>query len=103
MEDSYKQQKAINVVTQHIPMLVTFEQNVALMSPISLQEVEMVVISMSKNKASGPDGYTSYFFQTCWSFLANEIHELVEESRQTMNLYLSLNVMFLPLYPKWAI
>lgn len=71
-----------------------------LMRPTSFQEVEMVVMSMKKNKAPSADGYTLKLFQTCWSFLGKEIHELVEESHQTMNLHPRLNATFFTMISK---
>lgn len=70
-------QDHINQILQGIPRLMTEEKNLALMQPISLQEVELVVMGMPKNKAPEPDGFTTDFHQACWSFLGQEIYEIV--------------------------
>lgn len=41
------------------------DQHNSLMRPIYFQEMEMVVMSMPKNKALSANGYTSDLFQTC--------------------------------------
>lgn len=50
-------------INQHIPKLVTRDQNLALLRVIMKAEVEEVIKKMAKNKASGPDRFTSEFFQ----------------------------------------
>lgn len=60
MEDSSGRQLAINTVIQHIPRAINSEKNIALMRPISMSEVEMVVMDMPMNKALGPYGLTIY-------------------------------------------
>jgi len=47
-----------------------------------LEEVEEIVEGMKKNKAHGPDGFTTEFYQASWRFLGQEILEVVEESRR---------------------
>ena len=45
-----------------------------------MDEVETVVNKMAKDKASGPDGFTTNFFHASWNWLKEEIVELVENS-----------------------
>jgi hypothetical protein len=91
---------AINNILQHIPTLVTADQNVALMRPISSEEVEQVVFEMPKNKSPGPDGFTSDFYQACWPIIHRDVWEVVEDSRLHSNVLLALNATFLALVPK---
>ena len=71
----------IEKVTQHIPIIVIAEQNIALMQIISLQEVEIVVNQMSKDTALGSNGFMVKFFHNCWNILKHEVLEVVEEAR----------------------
>jgi hypothetical protein len=73
--------QAINRVTQHIPALITPEQNQALMRPIMQEEVDQEVKEMPLGKSPGPDGFTTDFFHHCWSMIREEVWKLVEESQ----------------------
>lgn len=71
---------AIQRITQHMPHLITRDQNMALMHATALKEVEEIVHKMQKNKSLGPNGFTSEFYQATWKFMGQEILEVVEES-----------------------
>lgn len=68
--EGYNRYGAIWTIMQHIPSLVTTNQNVAVLSPIMLTEVEEVVQALPTNKALGPDGFIAEFFKAGWSFLS---------------------------------
>jgi hypothetical protein len=91
---------AIQKITQHIPQLITREHNLALLREVTLQEVEEVVLHLPKNKAPGPDGFTSEFFKVAWPFIGPDIQEVVEESRRNKKVYPALNATFITLVPK---
>jgi len=90
----------INKIIQHIPNLMSRDQNLALLRKKSKAKVEEVIRNMVRNKAPGPDGFTVKFFQVTWSFLGEDIVKLVEESRCTKIMRLTLNSTFLALTPK---
>ena len=54
--------EAINKITRHVHTLVTQEQNVALLRPFTIEEVDQALQDTPKCKASGPDGFTNDFF-----------------------------------------
>jgi hypothetical protein len=91
---------AICKVTQHIPALITPEQNNALMRPISQEEVDQAIKEMPPGKAPGLDGFTTNFFHHCWSMIREEVWKLVEESRTSGQVLSALNATFLTLIPK---
>jgi len=93
---------ATDLICKEIPRIITEEQNKALMRAATLEEVEEIVKSMSKNKAQGPDGYIVEFYQAGWHFLGQEILEAVEESRMKQKVWPGLNSTFLTLIPKNA-
>jgi len=71
---------AIQWVANHIPILVTDQHNASRMHPISLQEVECVVMQMKEGTTPGPDGFTINFFHSCWDLLKRDVLDIVEES-----------------------
>jgi exonuclease III len=91
---------AIRRVTEHIPALVTPEQNAALTRPITQEEVDQVVKEMAAGKAPGPDGFTVDFFHHCWDLVRKDVWEVVEESRASGLVLPALNATFLTLIPK---
>ena len=57
-------------------------------------------MEMNGDKASGPDGFTVAFWQTCWDFVKEEILELFKEFYDQSFFVKSLNTTFLVLIPK---
>ena len=49
----------------HIPKLITDDHNQILGKAIEITKVETVVKQMAKDKAPGPDGFTTNFFHAC--------------------------------------
>jgi len=72
----------------------------ALLRVITKEEVEEVVNKMAKNKALGPNGFTIEFYQVAWSFMGNDLVDLVEESRYSKYMHQGLNATFLALILK---
>jgi hypothetical protein len=71
----------INRAIQHIPAIITLEQNQALMIPITIEEVDQAIKEMHIGKALRPDKFTTDFFHYCWSMIREEVWLLVEESK----------------------
>ena len=65
---------------EFIPKLVTMENNKNLNRPITLEEVQTVVFSMSPDKSPGPDGFQAFFFQKCWDILGEALWRAIEAS-----------------------
>jgi exonuclease III len=49
----------------NIPALVTEEDNIALLSPTSEEELSKIIWSMDPDKVPGPDGLTVHFYRIC--------------------------------------
>ena len=84
----------------HIPKLITKDHNQILDKAIEMAEVEIAMNQMAKDKASGPDGFTTNFFHAGWDWLKDEIVALVEDSRKLGSILKALNSTFLALIPK---
>jgi hypothetical protein len=48
-----------------------------LVDPITLTEVKQAVFTLTKDKASGPDGFPIEFFQTYWDIVRDDIFQVV--------------------------
>lgn len=71
-----------------------------LMAPFSSQKVKEVVFSMAPEKALGLDGFTTLFFQKCWSFLGDEILLVLEEARRNRSILKEMNTTLFAIIPK---
>lgn len=100
LTEPYIREEEITNVCQYIPKKVTKDQNLALLRVITKEEVEKVVKKMAKNKAPGLDEFIIEFYQASWSFMSQDLVELVEESRCTKHMPLALNATFFALIPK---
>ena len=84
----------------HIPKLITDDHNQILGKAIEIMEVMTAVKQMEKDKAPGPDGFTTNFFHACWDWLKEEIWALVEDSRKSESILRAIKSTFLTLIPK---
>ena len=65
-----------------------------------MAEVEIAMNQMAKDKAPGPDGFTTNSFHASWNWMKYEIVDLVEDSRKSGSVLKALNSTFLALIPK---
>jgi hypothetical protein len=90
----------IQRITQHIPRLVTEEQNINLNKPITKEEIDQVVQEMPNGKAPCPDGFTVEFFKACWEVVKHDVYGVVEDSRCLASVLKALNATMITLIPK---
>uniref|UniRef100_A0A803PQV8 Reverse transcriptase n=1 Tax=Cannabis sativa TaxID=3483 RepID=A0A803PQV8_CANSA len=57
--------------------IVTTQQNLTLMAPITDAEIKNAMFAIPGSKAPGPDGYSSFFFQDNWDLLGSDICDAV--------------------------
>ncbi|GKD88950.1 hypothetical protein Tco_1364457, partial [Tanacetum coccineum] len=55
------------------------EEAVAMVHPVTKQEVREAMFSMGNDKSPGPDGYTVAFFKESWDIVANDVTMVVQE------------------------
>eukprot|EP00253_Pinus_taeda_P009835 PITA_09835 len=99
-EQPGSREAAIKAVTQHVPKIITEDQNQNLLKQVTMQEVEEALTQLKDGKAPGPDGFTANFFHEFWDLISSEVWALVEESRSMHWVLPSLNSTFISLVPK---
>ncbi|KAI0503568.1 hypothetical protein KFK09_014502 [Dendrobium nobile] len=68
-----------NVDPSIIPNVITFEDNANLSKVPLMEEIKGILFNMKVDSAAGPDGYTTKFFQTTWSIIANDVFHAVKD------------------------
>jgi hypothetical protein len=93
----------ITLVEDHtldIPQ-ISPEENDILISPFTESEVRDAVFQMEHNKASGPDGFPTEFYQVFWGIIKEDlIHLFADLHREALDLY-NLNFGIITLIPKF--
>ncbi|KAL2240785.1 UNVERIFIED_CONTAM: hypothetical protein Sindi_0719700 [Sesamum indicum] len=79
---------------------ITDEEASHLLLPSSPDDVKQVVFDITKDKASGPDGYSSGFFKAAWPVVGEEITRAVLDFFSTRKLLKQINSTILALIPK---
>ena len=64
------------------------------------EEIKNAFLSLPRNKASGPDGYSSEFFNSCWTVVGGEVTDAVSEFFRSGTLLKQWNATTLVLIPK---
>jgi hypothetical protein len=76
------------------------EDNLELVAPFSMEEIEDVVRSSDGNKSPGPDGFNFSFLKNFWSLLKNEIRIMFDQFHGNSNFPRSFLSYFITLIPK---
>ncbi|KAG5601718.1 hypothetical protein H5410_033088, partial [Solanum commersonii] len=71
---------------RHNPTLINAEENSILCRIPELEEVKNVVFKLNGDSASGPDGLTGRFYQSCWDIVGIDILALVQDFFQVETL-----------------
>jgi hypothetical protein len=104
-QDLYKAENKATIeevirMVQYFPSFTSEEDNRMLMEKVTLEELKAVLNSFQKDKSPGPDGWTIEFFLGFFDSIGQDILSLVEETRLTGQMPLSLNSTFIALIPK---
>ncbi|RVW27519.1 hypothetical protein CK203_092006 [Vitis vinifera] len=68
--------------------------------PFSEDEIHSALMEMNGDKASGPDGFTMAFWQSCWALVKEEVLDLFKGFYEQSAFIKSINNTFLVLLPK---
>ena len=63
-------------------------------------EIKECVMACSRDKASGPDGFTMAFFTNCWEIVSKEVVAGVQNFHNQNPFGRSFNATFIALIPK---
>ncbi|KAG5620134.1 hypothetical protein H5410_005352 [Solanum commersonii] len=63
---------------ENIPNIISNEQNEEMERLPTEDEVKNVVFALNGDSASGPDGYSGQFFQSCWEIVKQDIINMVK-------------------------
>lgn len=67
-----------NNMLQHIPKIITKEENEEMVRFSDNEEVLAAVKGLNENSASGSDSFTGSFFRHCWDIVGEDITRLVQ-------------------------
>jgi hypothetical protein len=87
-------------MVQYFLSFTSEEDNRMLTEKVTLEELKVVLNSFQKDKILGSDGWTIEFFLGFFDSIGQDILSLVEETRLTRQMPLSLNSTFISLIPK---
>ncbi|XP_074288785.1 uncharacterized protein LOC141613942 [Silene latifolia] len=71
-----------------------------LTSTVTYEEVQQAVFSIPKDKAPGPDGYSSGFFRDTWDLIGKDFYAAVVDFFNTSQLLQQINATNITLIPK---
>ncbi|XP_074283121.1 uncharacterized protein LOC141607666 [Silene latifolia] len=72
----------------------------ALLAPITKDEIKRVVFAIPKDKAPGPDGYTSGFFKDSWDIVGEDVCSAIMEFFNSGRMLTQVNATSITLIPK---
>lgn len=65
-------------IINHVPQLVTREQNKKLTKIPTTEEVKHAVFGLNGDSAGGPDGFNGNFFHACWDIVGVDVVEMMK-------------------------
>lgn len=79
---------------------ITREEAVLAEQPFEEREILEALHSLNGDKASGPDGFSLAFFQTCWAVIKEDVIQCFNHFHVSEEFEKRLNATFIILIPK---
>ena len=79
---------------------ISNQQNLALTTLVTNEEIEFSIFQLGSFKSPGPDGILAFFYQEYWDLVKNDIFNYVQAFFHTCSLLKTLNQTFITLIPK---
>ncbi|KAK3184200.1 hypothetical protein Dsin_031486 [Dipteronia sinensis] len=89
-----------SLIREHVPSLVTVDDNASILRVPSFDEVRSTVFAMDPLSAPGPDGFSGSFYSHCWEIVGHDVVLAVQDFFHTGLVFSGLNSNFLVLIPK---
>lgn len=80
--------------------MITPIDNLSLMTPFTLAKVRLVVFSLPPDKASGPNGFTTLFFQKTCDIIFHDLLVVLEEFGKNKTMLKCFNATNIVIIPK---
>ncbi|XP_049370570.1 uncharacterized protein LOC125835476 [Solanum verrucosum] len=84
---------------EHIPKIISEEQNEEMGRLPAEKEIKEVVFALNGDSASGPDGFSGQFFQSCWDTVKWDIVNMVRAffcGQELPRFITHTNLVFIP-------
>ncbi|KAH0698682.1 hypothetical protein KY284_012897 [Solanum tuberosum] len=85
---------------ENIPNIISNQQNEDMERLPTKDEVKNVIFALNGDSASGPDGYSGQFFQSCWEIVKQDIINMVKAFSYGMEMPRFITHTNLILIPK---
>ncbi|XP_060177940.1 uncharacterized protein LOC132607880 [Lycium barbarum] len=87
-------------ILNHIPELITEEDNRLLAEQPTMEEVQKAVFQLNGDSTCGPDGFSGIFYQKCWEVIKADVFSVVKAFFEGQTLPKSITHTNLVLLPK---
>lgn len=84
----------------HIPHLITENDNILLSAPPSIDEIKLAIDSMDSSSTTCPDGFNSLFYKQCWDTIKADLFKAISSFFMGNPLPKSWTSTLLTLIPK---
>ncbi|XP_060170583.1 uncharacterized protein LOC132601519 [Lycium barbarum] len=97
---SQEEENSQSTLLDNVPNLIDQQTNIELCKMPSLEEIKQAVFNLNGTSASGLDGFSGKFYQSCWNIIGADVYKLVLEFFKGQTLPKSITHTNLVLLPK---
>ncbi|KAK2658157.1 hypothetical protein Ddye_004690 [Dipteronia dyeriana] len=101
--DPFNNSLYLSIIREHVPSLVTVDENTSILRVPSFDEVRNTFFAMDPLRAPSPDGFSGRFYSHCWEIVGHDVVLAMQEFFHSGRVFPGLNSNFLVLIPKTPI